>query len=137
MISAENIISIISVLIAIIGAGFSFYFSRNSKKYSEKSLEIMEQQCKIASNDTLNQYINEAVEAFKKGGTPYNYINSIPNLSLEEKEEIWYHCFIRCNGRPPKRKFADGPLENKPVEENRRVISPGIKQGWLDRWKDF
>ena len=123
-----NIISIITVLIAIISAGFSFYFSRNSKKYSEKSLQMMEQQYKLSSNNTLNQYINDAVEAFKKVGTPFHYINSIPNLSLEEKEEIWQHCFIRHKGRPPKRKFSDGPLEKtSTIEKKRRVINHGIK----------
>lgn len=126
----------------MVSAILSFHFSRNSKKYSEKSLELMEQHYKLSSNETLNRHINEAVEAFKKGGTPFRYINSLPNLSIEEKEEIWYHCFIRCKGRPPKRKFSDVPLENvplenKPVTKTRRIINPGIGDGWVSRWKDF
>lgn len=128
MLSIENIVSGISVLIAIISAILSFYFSRNSKKYSEKSLEIMEQHYKLSSNETLNRHINEAVEAFRKVGTPFHYITSLPNLTTEEKEEIWYHCFIRHKGRPPKRKFSDGHLENKPIEKARRVISHGIDE---------
>lgn len=127
MMSIENIISGISILIAMISAILSFYFSRNSKKYSEKSLVLMEQHYKLSSNETLNRHINEAVEAFKKVETPFYYINSLPNLSIEEKEEIWYHCFVRYKGRPPKRKFSDTPLENKSVAKTRRIINPGIR----------
>jgi hypothetical protein len=101
----ESVVLIISLLIAIASAIISWYYSKKSKEYADKSINMQEQQYILLQGQTKNQYVNEACEAFRKEGTPFHYINSLP-LELDEKETIWQQTFIRYKKRSPKRTFS-------------------------------
>ncbi|MDH3976177.1 MAG: hypothetical protein OEV42_18045 [Deltaproteobacteria bacterium] len=58
-----------------------------------------------ASDATLlkQQYIDAAVEAWKKKGTPKDYIDSLSEILAEEKAEIYRAASLRHKGREPKK----------------------------------
>jgi hypothetical protein len=99
-----NIIPVVSVIISIVAAVLSFYFSVKSKRHAAESLEMMKKQYELSHSQTINQYIKEASESFKQKGTPFYYIKSL-NIVDEQKEEIWRQTFLRHKGRSPKRLF--------------------------------
>jgi hypothetical protein len=132
------IIPIVSVIISITAAVFSFYFSVKSKKHAAESLEMMRKQYELSHSQTINQYINEACASFKQKGTPFYYINSL-NIDEEKKEEIWRQTFLRHKGRPPKKTFletsqeAESRAEESSPSKSRQT--PQIKTSWINRWR--
>lgn len=101
----EIILKNVSVIIAIVVAIISWYYSRKSKQHADQSLIIMKQQYALTLGQRMNQYINEACKSFEKEGTPFHYIRSL-SISDDEKEEIWEQCFLRYKKRLPKKKFS-------------------------------
>ena len=49
------------------------------------------------------RYIDETVDAWKRKGTPVHYLDSLSDLSMEEKAEIYRAASLRHKGREPKR----------------------------------
>ena len=134
----STIIPILGVIISIMAAVFSFYFSIKSKRHAAESLEMIRKQYELSHSQTINQYINEACESFKQKGTPFYYINSL-NIAKEQKEEIWRQAFLRYKGRPPKKTFLETSQEtdsrmkgNFPTKSQQ---TPQRRPSWINRWR--
>jgi hypothetical protein len=91
-------ISLLIVMISIIGAILSFYFSRKAKEHSD-----------IIS---VNGYIDQATKEFDKKGSAKYYIESLI-LADDKKEMIWRQSHFRYKGRYPDRQFSDMPATVK------------------------
>lgn len=102
--------------ISIIASGAcSWYFSRlyylksirNQSNEAQKEIaRLVDVFQKNQDNDLLlekQQYIDNAVAAWKQRGTPEFYLNSLSQLSSEEKYEIHCSASLRHKGREPKR----------------------------------
>ena len=87
-------ISSLPIMISIIGAILSFYFSRKAKEHSD-----------IIS---LNGYVDEATREFERKGSAKQYIESLI-LADDKKEIVWRQSHFRFKGRYPERRFSDMP----------------------------
>lgn len=108
----DFIISIISLIVSVAAAGFSWYYARESKKASAQTIILKEQQMALLVDQRNHQFIIEACEAFQKEGTPLHYIEALP-LNADEKENLWQATFQRHKQRNPKRTFLQEKAENK------------------------
>lgn len=84
------------IIISMLGAILSLYFSLKAKKHSDTVL--------------LNDYINEATREFNTKGSAKNYIDSLV-LNGEKKDIIWRQSYLRHKGRYPDRHFSDIPAK--------------------------
>jgi hypothetical protein len=87
-------ISLLIVMISIIGAILSFYFSRKAKEHSDIIL--------------VNGFIDQATREFERKGSAKHYIESLI-LADDKKEMIWRQSHFRYKGRYPDRRFSDMP----------------------------
>ncbi|TBW54349.1 hypothetical protein EZI54_14670 [Marinobacter halodurans] len=72
-----------------------------SKQIAELSKAV---ESASANNDSVlkNQYIEGALEAWKRKGQAVDYLNSLTNVTNETKAEIFRSACLRHKGREPK-----------------------------------
>lgn len=123
------IISISSVVVSVIAMLFSIYYASRSKKYAKQSLSLSERQLLLSEDQQLHQYISEASEHFKKRGSPaIHYIDTIPGLTSENKERVYYYSYFRIKGKPPEDTFEEAIKRKEDSTKN--------KQPWIAKSGD-
>jgi uncharacterized membrane-anchored protein YhcB (DUF1043 family) len=105
--------TIYDLALIALGALFSWlttekYFQRslkNQETEQSKQIEALKTELKThnANSEILitQNYIDEAVKAWKRQGTAVHYLNSL-ELPNSEKSEILLAAAMRHKGRPPK-----------------------------------
>lgn len=107
--------TVLTIISVVLSALASWFFSR---MYYRKSLEnhdtetTMERAAlmqALRSNNakdealTMQQYIDAAVDAWRKKGTAVPYVDSLTGVSREQKAQILRSASLRHKGREPKR----------------------------------
>lgn len=104
----------LTVVSTLVSGGASWFFSRMYylKSLANKDAEVAREltslkealRARDAADGSLlrQQYIDAAVDAWKKKGTAVHYLESLAGLSKEEKSQILRSAALRHKGREPK-----------------------------------
>lgn len=103
------------ILIGILGSGLiswwitHFYYKKSLHQQSTESqkeikellkdMENLENLKDINKNIFMAKVLDEAIEEYRRSGTPVRLLDSYDNLSLEEKADLYDKVMFRVKGR--------------------------------------
>ncbi|MGD0021703.1 MAG: hypothetical protein ABSC54_05310 [Smithellaceae bacterium] len=102
---------------SLASAGTSWFFSRMyyRKSLANQEIEVTKERAeliKALKNSNANdqsyltqQYIDGTVMAWKEKGSPFPYLDSLTEVSREQKSQILRSASLRHKGREPKRNL--------------------------------
>lgn len=92
----QNILLSVGTALVASAFGLAAYFSKDKK---DKQIEEIHT---ITTNNNKTDHLKEAIKAHKNKGTPKYYIDTLEQLSTEEKAKLYDDSVLASKGRPAK-----------------------------------